>query len=111
MGILRDWLRGRAAKKMAVRLAALLSRSYLRSEFYTIPQIRVAFGKLKLNKKYIDLAYAQYLEFEVYSTVVKGDRASYDAARALYRKYLPDGFSQSVEPAPVNEYVRQLTGL
>jgi hypothetical protein len=71
----------------------------------------VAFESLKLNRKYIDLAYAQYLDFETYSTVVEGDRASYDAARALYREYLPDGFSHSVELAPVNEYVRQLTGL
>jgi hypothetical protein len=95
---------------MAAQLGATLSRSYLGSKYYTIPQIRVAFETLKLNPKYIDIAYAEYLDFETYSTLVKGERASYDAARSLYQKYLPDGFSSFGEPAPVNEYVRQGAG-
>jgi hypothetical protein len=111
LGFAQDWLRRRAAKQMAVRLATTLSTDYLGSEYYTVPQIQVAYAKLKLNPKFIDIAYAEYLDFESYSTLTHGKRAAYDGARALYRSYLPDGISTGWEAAPVNEYIKQLTGL
>lgn len=91
---------------MAGPLATLLSTSYGSSKHYTVGQIETAFGKLKINPKYIDYAYAEYLTFEECSEIRTMDRAFYDSARALYEDCLPHGYS-SMEPAPMNTYVAQ----
>lgn len=92
---------------MAVRLRAILYESYLGSQYYTVPQINAAFAALKLNHRYINIAYAEYLDFETYHTVTKENKSSYDDARLLYQKYVPSGITGSWEPAPMNEYIRQ----
>ena len=96
---------------MAGQLFAQLSTSYGGSEYYTVPQIRVAYRKLRLDPAYIDIAYAQFLDFEEYSKTTGSVRSAYDAGRSLYQRYLPDPDLHSWEPAPVNEYVKQMSGL
>ena len=105
MGIFDNWSRRRATKKMAAPLLAELSVSYGGSEYYTIPQIRTAFQKLRLNAKFIDIAFSQFLEFDAYDELTGMGRASYDNGRSLYQRYLPDSGSSSWEPAPLNEYI------
>ena len=90
---------------MAGRLSVLLVKSYSRSKVYTPAQIRVAYGKLKLNPKYIDVAYAQYLEFDEFAELTDLSEDVYQDSRDLYRRYLPWGGSFSFEPAQMNQYV------
>jgi hypothetical protein len=71
MSLLNDWLRRRAAKRMAHRLASMLAIFYGGSEYYTIPQINVAYTSLRLSQKYIDIAYAAYLEFQEYADLTE----------------------------------------
>lgn len=111
MDVLKRWYRRRAAKKLAARLPAILAADHGRSEFYTAPQIEVAFAKARIAPSYIDLAYAEYLDFEAYAAITSGNQTAYDADRALFRRYLPFGYSSAAEPAPVNEYIRQRTGI
>jgi hypothetical protein len=110
MSLLKDWLKRGAAKRMAGPLASFLATSYGSSQTYTPAQIRTAFSKLKLNAKYIDVAYAQYLDFDEYNNLVAGDQASYDAARLLYERYTPYDDWRPMDPAPVNAYVKQAGG-
>ena len=110
MRIFADWRRRRAARKMAVPLLTELLISYLGSEFYTTAQIKVAFQKLRLDPAYIDLAYARFLDFDIYSETTGNSRSVYDTARLLYQRCLPESGPHSWESAPVNEYVKQLTG-
>lgn len=105
MSFLYDWLRCRAAKRMEMQLPAALSTSYGGSEYYTAAQIKSAFGALKLSPHHIDVAFAAYLDFETYSNLISRDRSSYEAARSLFQKFLPDGYEYSGNPPRVNEYI------
>jgi hypothetical protein len=110
VGFVSDWLKRRAAKKIAVRLEAELSEAYLHDEVYTPAQIRSAYARLKLKPKYIGLAFAKYTDLETYTALTGGTHSTYEADRALYTRFLPDGYDHPWEPAPMNEFVRQLGG-
>ncbi|MBS0410741.1 MAG: hypothetical protein JSR86_12560 [Proteobacteria bacterium] len=110
MGFFEAWRKRKAAKRIAARLPAILSASYGGADHYTVPQIRVAFGHLKLRPRDVDIAFAAYLDFEAYAAETGQDQASYATYRSLFQRYLPDGYS-SPGSAPVNEYIQQLTGL
>ena len=111
MNLFVMWLRRRAAKRMAAKLPGLLSSSYGASAYYTVPQIKVALGKIGLSEKYFDIAFAEFLDFDTYFALTKKDLTSYQSAREMLRYYTADSVECSVQPAPVNEYVKQMSGL
>jgi hypothetical protein len=96
---------------MAHRLAGDLAQSYGSSKHYTELQIRTAFAKTGISEKYIDLAFAEFLQFDAYSIITGRDKPSYDLSRELFRKYRPEQLDHSPAPAPVNAYIKSMSGL
>jgi hypothetical protein len=91
----RKWQNRRAAKRYAKVLPAWLRRHYGGEdegrETYTVQQIRKAVSVLKLNPKYIALAYAAYLPEHDYEAV-KGElprQIDFLEARTLFVDYVP----------------------
>lgn len=111
MAVLNGWLRRRAVKRMAHRLAGDLATSYGASKHYTVPQIEIAYRKIGINGKYIDVAFAEFLDFETYASLTGKDRAAYYLTRVVFRRYIPERLDHPVHPAGVNIYISQMTGL
>jgi len=111
MGLLNVWLRRRAVKRMAHQLVGDLATSYGSSKHYTVPQIEFAYRKIGISEKYIDVAFAEFLDFETYTSFTGKDREVYDLTRAIFRYYIPERLDHPVHPAGVNVYISQMTGL
>ena len=111
MNNISDWIFVRAAKKIASRLPHHLLESYGGGAYYTLPQIETSYKALKLDPKYIEIALAEFLEFEGYFGVTKNNRETYDWTRALYKRFTPLHMDSADSPAPVNTYIQQMTGL
>ncbi len=111
MTIISDWLFDRAAKKMASKLPHHLLESYGGGGYYTLPQIKTAYKDMGLDPKYIEIALAEFLEFENYFEVTKKDRETYDRTRAIYKQFTPLHMDSADSSAPVNAYIKQMTGL
>lgn len=109
-GLFCGFVRRRVTKKMAAPLAVELRNSYGGSIYYTAPQIQTAFRKLKIDPKFIDIAYAQFLELDLYLDTTGKDRSAYDSAKSLYQRYLPGRDAAAWEPAPANPYIMQGAG-
>jgi hypothetical protein len=93
--MLTRWQNRRAAKRYARALPLWLRRHYGGGdegrESYTLPQIRKGVSALKLDPKYIALAYAAYLPESEYNALNAElpRQIAFDEARALFVEYEP----------------------
>ena len=110
MSLIHRWLRGRAITQMATRLPPALVAAYGGADDYTKAQVDTVYAQLRLPLREKGVAYARFLTFENYTQVTGGAREAFDEARDLFHQYAPDHVTSEWEPAPVNEYVRQLGG-
>jgi hypothetical protein len=103
MGWLEALRRDLAAWRYGRRLTRVMIRSWGASETYTPAQIRAAVRKLRLDRRYIALAYATFLSPEGY----EAERANmpvvldYDDARERFWTWTPsEATGTAVGPAP-----------
>jgi hypothetical protein len=84
-------LKNRAAKQYARRLPRALAEGWGGSKFYTRPQIETAVRSIRLNPRYIVLAYAAYLPEDQFEDVLPSAPLwlTYREARELFRDWLP----------------------
>ena len=103
----RAWLsqvwfgRNRAAKRCAREVAPWLRRSYGASEHYSIAQIRTAVESLRLDRRYVAIAYAAFMAREDYDALAAElpIPLAYDEARDLFLRFVrPVLRSASGEP-------------
>ncbi len=112
MDALNRWLMLRSTKRMAARLPHHLLKSYGGGTYYTPQQVTTSYRALKLNPKYIGIAYAEFLDFDTYVEFVGKSQEQYDRDRSSYGKYKPLLHMDSeAGSAPVNAYIRQMTGI
>jgi len=86
----RFWVK-RAAKRYARELGPCLRHDFGASEFYSSPQIQAAVTKLRLDRKYIALAYAPFLSEQAFAELANSMPVAvpYDDAKALFELFAP----------------------
>jgi hypothetical protein len=101
MNWLDRWACHRAAKRFARRLPASLSRKYSPGKLYTPGQIEKVLSDLRLNGRFVAIAYAAFLTEADYVRQVGRYPVvlPYDSARSLFKRYSPLT-SSAFEPAP-----------
>ena len=99
----RLWIK-HVVKRYATALPEWLAQNYGSSDYYTIPQIRAAVRALKLNPKFITLAYGMYLPEEEFNTVKDEmpGKLDYSEARLIFLDAMPVKLeSRDGTPGPV----------
>ena len=91
MGWWRTILKHRAARQYAHRLPRALAEGWGGSKFYTRLQIETAVGSIRLDPRYIVLAYAAYLPEDQFEEAMASAPLwlPYPIARELFRSWLP----------------------
>jgi hypothetical protein len=112
MDALNRWLMLRSTKRMAALMPHHLLKSYGGGTFYTPQQVATSYRALKLNPKYIRIAYAEFLELNTYLKFSGNTQAQYDQDRSIFGRYKPlIQMDSEAGPAPVNAYIHQMTGM
>src|SRR5690349_4656132 len=107
MGLFRRFALRRAAKRYARDLGACLVRDFGASEQYTPRQIAAAVRKLRLDGRYIALAYAPFLSQQSFDDLAAEMpvAVSYAEARALYDAFRPASLDSASANAETNIYI------
>lgn len=94
----------RAARAMARKLPPVMAREWGRSDYYTAQQVRRALQVTGLPGAYDFLALAAFLDRQAYEAVssANGARHDYDAARQLFERQLPGGFTGAYWQSPIS---------
>ena len=105
MGLLLALRKRQAAKRYARMLAPWLGHAFGMSEHYAAAQIRAAVDALRLERRYIGIAYAVFMPEEAYEALLNEMpiQFSRQEARDLFRRFSPLLIS-----APLGEAVPSL---